>query len=164
MSNGFGTVTFCALLIAICMSSETAADNRNRHVIDGFAGIEFGSKVDRYSDAGSSKVIDTGRRVLEWQKPIRPLIGFPDLKDYFVRYNPRDKSIYHVQGEWRLPFGVRCKAMIQRAAGFLLKEFPAHPFNTDEESVFVVGQGSWRGTDHCRVPRSRTRLSGLWAR
>ena len=68
MSNGFGTVTFCALLIAICMSSETAADNRNRHVIDGFAGIEFGSKVDRYSDAGSSKVVDTGRRAVRVAK------------------------------------------------------------------------------------------------
>ena len=54
--------------------------------------------------------------------------------------------------------------MIERASHFLLKEFPAHPFDTDEESIFVVGPkvpGEGQIIAECYEPERVYRVYGL---
>jgi hypothetical protein len=151
-------VGVAALLFAATFPFELAAEPK----ITGLFGIAIGEDVFNNSVVGDRKIIDAGEQSLVWQFRVEPIHGFPDLDNYYVRYNPRDRSIYHIFGESH-PIPVsECPAMLQAAIDFLRGTFPRHPYDWDGVSTFIIGP-LWPGESEiigeCFAGENRLRVS-----
>jgi hypothetical protein len=144
--------------VALLLPLEASAESK----ITGLFGIAIGEDVFNNSTVGDRKILDIGEQSLAWQFRVDPVGGFNDLEKFYVRYNPKDRSIYHIIGE-SLPLSAGdCPMMLQASLNELRRTLSRHPYDWDGKSTFIIGP-LWSGESEilgeCFAGENKLRIS-----